>query len=68
MISNVDPALCNISCFLFQIIAEAQRILYSRESLTDAGKGKKANCIARTTIEMNGILVKKVNNNNSYVC
>ncbi|XP_065066660.1 putative leucine-rich repeat-containing protein DDB_G0290503 isoform X2 [Rhopilema esculentum] len=49
-----------------KIIAEAQRILYSRESVTDEGKGKKANCIARTTIEMNGILVKKVNNNNSY--
>ena len=45
----------------FQILADAQRILYAKESRTEELRDTNSNCIMRTTIEMNGILARKAN-------
>ena len=46
--------------FFLQIIAEARRILLSQESITDADNDH--NHITKTTIEINGILMKNFKN------
>eukprot|EP00112_Aurelia_sp_Birch-Aquarium-sp1_P012595 Seg265.1 transcript_id=Seg265.1/GoldUCD/mRNA.D3Y31 product="hypothetical protein" protein_id=Seg265.1/GoldUCD/D3Y31 len=47
-----------------KILADAQRILYAKESRTEELRDKNSSCIMRTTIEMNGILVRKINDDN----